>query len=348
MDNTDLARVAARRQICERESMNRVGGPLLHVQGMTAAQQRRFQRRVARGELTRIVPGIFMDAGKYRTMDYKNRWLASLTAHAALAPGSVVVGKAAARLHGLPLAYRERNPPLELGGVSRASHGRRAAVTYRALTHRLLDRVFDYQTSFGTVQVTDPVQTGLDLARWHSLEDAVVALDHGLQRKWFNQQQLLQALSQCGRIRGIARARQAAALATPHSESPRESELKMMMWRVGLPPPHQQATIFDETGEEIARLDFLFETIGLGVEYDGEGKYQGDFGEAPAPVMRREMDQQRRLLANGIVLVRMNRHSFRDGSGLREITRMHEHLTRRGYVAPTMRWTSPGLAWRQI
>ncbi len=209
-----------------------------------------------------------------------------------------------------------------------------------------MDRSFEYPTPFGTVPMTDPVQTGLDLARWHSLEDAVVALDHGLRQKWFTVEELGRVLNGFGQVWGIARLRQAVALATPWSESPRESELKILMWRAGLPPPYQQATIFDQNGKPISRLDFFFDEISLGVEYDGEGKYQGQFGDEPATVMRREMDQDRKLLNHGFSVIHVNRRGFRDRSGLNGIVNRYRNLNRHGPLPPELRWSSPGRAWQ--
>lgn len=327
-------------------SMNQVGGPLFHVRDMSESEKRRLRKRHAEGKMVRLAPGVYMETGKFRALSRENRRLAWTVAHAARSPRSVVVGRTAAQLHDMPLAGGGPRPQVELAGTSRGRQGRAKGVLYRPLTPGSSDRVFNYLTPFGTVQATDPLQTGLDLARWHRLEDAVVALDHALHHNWFGQEQLAARLRQCGGAWGIDRIRQAGALATPCSESPRESELKMLLWRIGLPAPLQQVTIFDANGEAIARLDFFYEDIALGVEYDGGGKYTGRYHESPETVALREMEQDRRLLQQGIVLVRINAESFRDGSGLRQVTEMHGHLTRRGYTAPGLRWTAGGRAWR--
>lgn len=286
-----------------------------------------------------------MDARRYHGLSREKQWLAWVVGHAASSPSSAVVGRTAARVVGMPLNGRERNPQVELAGESRSGAGRRKTVLYRSLPDHLRDRVLAYPTQFGTVHLTHPAQTGIDLARWHTLEDAVLGLDHGLRQGWFNEGDLERLLRWAGPLPRIGRSRRAVALATPFSESPRESALKVAMWRKGLPAPYQQAVIYDSYGEDIGRIDFFFGDVGLGVEYDGRGKYEGEFGEAPDSVRRREMHRQKRLLREGVVLVRIDQDSFRDGSGVREVCRMYEHLVRQNYTIPDRQWEAGGLAW---
>lgn len=49
-----------------------------------------------------------------------------------------------------------------------------------------------------------------------------------------------------------------------HSESPRESQLKIRFWEHGLPAPFQQVNILNEGGWTIGRVDMFFD-VGLAV-----------------------------------------------------------------------------------
>ncbi|AGF72044.1 hypothetical protein [Corynebacterium halotolerans] len=324
--------------------MNRVGGPLIHTAGKPAAEQMRIIRRYHRGQLSRLAPGVYIDAAEHRRLDRSNAHVAWITAQAVSTPGAVVVGRSAALLWGLPLDVTTTDLPVELAGP----HRRRGQVGRWMVLRTVSGEggITVLRTRYGQVRVTERVRTCLDLARWHTLEDATVALDHCLHHGLCGRGELEDGVGKLVGSTNVSAARQAVRLATAASESPRESSLKVRMWRQGLPAPVQQAELYNEAGDFLGRVDFFFPDTGLAVEYDGQGKFEGEFGLDPLTAIRDSMLRQDELLNAGVVLVRIDRDSYRDGSGMAAVLRRHHQLLRSGYRLPRSQWTSAGPAWR--
>ena len=314
---------------------------MISVAGMTSAQRRSMGRRCHTGELIRIVSGIYMETATFVELSDRDRRRAIIVAHAAASPSSVVVGRSAALLWNLPLANFRLDSTVELGGRASSSE-RRGPVLYRSVSAA---RIRHLTTEFGTVRVTDVTTTGIDLARWHSLDDAVVAMDLAAQRGRLTLVDLMRAAEARRGAKGMGAAGDLLRLVTSQSESPRESELKLQMWRAGLPPPFQQTRFVDAAGEFVGRSDFFFE-VGIAVEYHGRGKFEGEFGEDPALAMRRKMERQDRLMELGVVLVNVERDGFADGSAVGLIQRHHEHLVARKAGVEKRFWTPGEPAWR--
>lgn len=70
--------------------------------------------------------------------------------------------------------------------------------------------------------------------------------------------------------RGIRGARVALGLADPGAESPRETWLRLLLIRAGLPRPETQIPVYDEYGQLVAELDMGWRDVMVGVEYEGE------------------------------------------------------------------------------
>lgn len=69
--------------------------------------------------------------------------------------------------------------------------------------------------------------------------------------------------------RGSRRRRLAVDFADDRAESPRESELRVLLIQAGLPVPETNVEIFD--GQRfVARVDLLYRTARLIIEYDGD------------------------------------------------------------------------------
>jgi hypothetical protein len=144
-----------------------------------------------------------------------------------------------------------------------------------------LDRV-------GAIPVTRPARTALDLACWHPLAVSVAAID-ALARATELKFADLELLSQRypGR-RGIRRARQAVNLADAGAESPKESWLRVILIRAGLPRPQTQIPVYDEAGNLLARLDMGWENLKVAAEYDGD-HHRTDRAQFARDIKRIEM-----------------------------------------------------------
>src|SRR5207302_519572 len=90
------------------------------------------------------------------------------------------------------------------------------------------------------------------------------------------------------------------------SDSPGESRSRVAFHGAGLPAPQLQAEIRDESGNFVARTDFLFETLGVVGEFDGASKYRTELRgrRTVEQVVMAEKHREDRIRALGWVVVR--------------------------------------------
>ena len=241
------------------------------------------RRGLARGRRHyKIAPGIYAERVHWDALPRDEKVRLHAIAHGLSCTNGVLCGRSAALLHGLPIAGRA-DPNAEIGYYPHG--GTTAKISFR--TRRTLHVTATQRTEMmqvGTttglceVRLTSINDTIIDLARWHSVADAVVAADFaartnlgGLEIPDFLTE-LRACVASLRKLRGIAKAREALRLINGASESPRESELKVKLWEAGLPAPLQQVELHYE-GYFAGRVDFFY-PCGLVIEYDGQGKYQ--------------------------------------------------------------------------
>lgn len=70
--------------------------------------------------------------------------------------------------------------------------------------------------------------------------------------------------------RGIRQARAALDLVDPGAESPRETWLRLLIIRAGLPRPQTQLPVYNEYGVLIAEVDMGYEDLKIAFEYEGD------------------------------------------------------------------------------
>ena len=153
------------------------------------------------------------------------------------------------------------------GPVDIIHDNRHAPPGLRIWGDRLADDEFEL---IDTVPVTTPARTVLDLACWYPSTTAVAAIDalaRATEVKMANVELL--AARYRGR-RGLERARVSLHLVDAGAQSPKESWVRLVLIRAGLPRPQTQIPVQDEFGEVIAYLDMGWEEIKVAVEYDGD------------------------------------------------------------------------------
>ena len=121
------------------------------------------------------------------------------------------------------------------------------------------------------VRCTSPLRTWFDLAGILSLDDLVIAGDFLLRRR--NPLTTVDALDaflagKQGRA-GYRRAMRARAQMRANTDSPKETELRLLLLRHGLPEPGINVPIFDETGGWIQDPDRSYEREKIAIQYDG-------------------------------------------------------------------------------
>jgi hypothetical protein len=231
-----------------------------------------LSRGVRSGTHVRLVPGVFVESGKWDTSSPLARYRMRLVATAAtMSPDAVFSHLSAAVIHGLPVLGSlpdvvDVTVPQTSGGRSTAHVRRRAA----PLQH-------DEVLSVGGFRVTTIARTVADIARTEPFERAVATADAALRIKdradpLLTLDELSDLVQSQHRRKGAGKLRRVAEFATPSSDSVRESQSRCLIHLAGFPPPELQHEWRDQYGL-IGFSDFWWPMHGLVGEYDGRVKY---------------------------------------------------------------------------
>lgn len=267
--------------------------------GETVGGYKGIARRVTDGQLTRVRRGAVTRPDELSPE--QSLRLRIEAAAPVLNGGTWFSHRSAALIHGLPvlLAGAETVEVVRtLGG-----HGNRSRHLH-ARAAVLADQ--DVMWVDG-LPVTSVARTVVHLARSLSFPQAVMVADHAL-RLGVSREDLLALL---GEGRGQRKAERAILFADGAAESPPESESRARIALAGLPVPEIQVELFTNTGEFIARPDFYWRGKRLAGEYDGEGKYTGEYGVTPLDAIRKEKRRHAALEEHGYAVVRWDRRTLR-------------------------------------
>jgi hypothetical protein len=119
--------------------------------------------------------------------------------------------------------------------------------------------------------------------------DDMVRLADGLTRRRHpitTIEALRRALDNLGPARGVRLARSALELARPGTDSPPETDLRLLLVRAGLPAPTVNLPIRDVTGRVIYWLDLGYDWALVAIEYDG-AIHVGNREQMEADIVRR-------------------------------------------------------------
>jgi hypothetical protein len=243
----------------------------------------------------------------------------------ALATGAVVSHLSAAALWGFPLPLCfEDHKIIHL--TSR--DGARAMRRKNVCGHRLPlpeDEISDGRY----VACTSPLRTWFDLAGILTLQDLVIAGDFLLRRKApLATPEALDAFLEEKKGRaGYPKAKKARALIRANTDSPKETELRLLLTAAGLPEPRINVPMFDETGGWVQDPDLSYEEFKIAIQYDG--------GHHATPAQRRS-DIYRDENARGLgwlvlVLTQLDLDPLVPGMEPSAITKVRRALTSRGW-----------------
>lgn len=205
-----------------------------------------------------------------------------------LPPEAVFSHTTAAVLWGLPLPSSMRDDIHITMPLGTRAPRRRATVGHQSVLASSDVRVVR------GIRVTSPVRTFLDLA--DALEpDALVAVaDRIISRRapLATIADLEAAVEVAARRRGIRRARSALERMDAGSESPKETELRLVLTDAGFGPFDANYAVHDESGRFVARVDLALVRFKIAIEYEGDHHRDRD-------QWRRDIARRRRLEAAG-------------------------------------------------
>ncbi|WP_408925048.1 hypothetical protein ACKFRT_08980 [Corynebacterium sp. YSMAA1_1_F7] len=328
------------------------------------------RRGLARGQrYYKIAPGIYTERARWEALARDDKLRLHGVAHVLSCTNGILCGQSAALMWGLPLAGRA-NPNAEIGfhppeGTTAKLHLRTPRPLHATAANRAETLQIETANGLREVRLTSVNDTIIDLARWHSVADAVVAAEFaaraamsGLGTPEFIAELRADA-NRLRKLRGISKTRESLRLINGASESPRESALKVKLWEAGLPAPLQQVELHYE-GYFAGRVDFFY-PCGLVIEYDGRSKYQprkagsdasgvtggGMVNEEvfAARQIISERARERKLQNLGARIYRVDRDNFRDGTAVADICRLHRQMTRNGLEFPATNYRGGVPAW---
>lgn len=204
----------------------------------------------------RLTHGVYM-VGQPTTHGQKIR-----AAHLVLPGSAVFIGRSALWALGVRVADPTDRVEVFLPATERVRHRDLLHVSSEAPRHDEVTR-----TPLGVA--TTAVRTAFDLAR---LEDPLIAvplLDALVQATGVRREHVTAVIANHPRVRWLSRIDPTLDLVDPGAESVRESRLRTILVRAGLPRPVTQLKIFNAAGQFVARVDLAWPELKVAVEYDG-------------------------------------------------------------------------------
>jgi hypothetical protein len=135
--------------------------------------------------------------------------------------------------------------------------------------------------------VSCPTDVFLRLAEHLSLLDLVVVGDALVRRRFTAAEELVRVSDQAGG-RWVRHARRAAALVRERVDSPKETELRLLLVLAGFPEPETNVDVLDDAGGWIARADLTYRAFKIALEYDGK-QHANDPKQWARDIRRREL-----------------------------------------------------------
>lgn len=218
-------------------------------------------------------------------------------------PDNLLVGATAAWAHGAHLAAARDFVHLT---------GRHPRRTLDVVVHRLLVEEAEVaSTPWGPA--TNPARTMVDVARGMgadhlSVDSRVAWVDAVAHRSRTPVQDARDLLRSWPTRKGAPDARLVLALARDGAESVKETELRLVVGRHGLPEPVLQHEVFGPGGEFVARLDLAWPERRVALEYDGA--HHRERGQHS-----RDLARHNALRALGWTVLQVDLHALRAPDG---------------------------------
>lgn len=250
------------------------------------------ERALARGDLARVVRGVYADGAEWNALAPWDRYLARVRAVAILRPDAVFSHESAAALLGLPIVGDPETVHVlaDAAATARVVAGVRVHTTHGER---------DLMESGGTI-VTSVVETAVDLARHRHPAYALAVADAALRVEAGLVPEVLSARNE-GRLsaRGRYLARWPLQNANAAAESTLESVSRAVIGWLGFPAPLLQVEFHTDGVDD--RADFFWEQQSVLGEADGDIKYDGSLGDPVAKFRaRRVRDMRLRTRVNAL------------------------------------------------
>jgi hypothetical protein len=186
--------------------------------------------------------------------------------------------------------------------------------------HRLQERKPALRRVF-ELAVEQPVRAWVQTSWLWPADDLVAAGDHLIARR--------RGLASVDALRTEAQQMRGhaldglLALLRDGAESPKETKLRLVLGRAGLPDPDLNVDIHAADGRFVARVDLAYSELRIAIEYDGRGHAQD------SAQFRRDADRWDDIREQGWDLVRILSHHLED-DGAAAVAKVQAALRRAG------------------
>jgi hypothetical protein len=161
-----------------------------------------------------------------------------------------------------------------------------------------------------SIDCTTPARTAYDIGRRVLGDDAIIRIDALLNATRCAVAEVERISARYPGARGIRRLHTALDLADGGAESPKETELRLLLVRDGLPRPVTQILVVKQ-GHKPRRVDMGWPQWKIGVEYDGEQHFTNPDDYAD------DIERLEFLAAQGWIIVRVSSRQLRfDRAGI--------------------------------
>lgn len=223
--------------------------------GSEAVARGEVRKSALRTRYTRVFRDVYVSPGTELTPEVRARagWLWSRRR-------GIIAGRSAAALYGAK--WVSPGEPLEM-----LHSNRNPMAGLKVRTERI---EHDEITLHSGIPVTTLARTALDMGCWYSRDLAVESLDALAAATDLKPADVDLLLQRYAGRQGVQRARDALELMDAGAQSPKETQLRLMILDDGMPRPATQIPVIDGPGDPFAFLDMGWDDLMVSVEYDGE------------------------------------------------------------------------------
>jgi Protein of unknown function (DUF559) len=210
-------------------------------------------------------------------------------------PNAAFARTTALRLLGVDIPWQlEDDHAIHIVTPRRGERPQRFAITPHFCGQKQLDVV----NRFG-LRITSPPQTWLQVA--HCLNrNSLVSLGDAMTRRK-NPVTTADALSflmrETFKMKGLTLCREAIELIRPGTDSPMETDLRLLMVDARLPEPLVNVPALDDKGQFLALPDMSYPELKIAIEYDG------DHHRTDPETWRRDVERRQRLEDAGWLII---------------------------------------------
>lgn len=178
----------------------------------------------------------------------------------------------------------------------------------RGVKHHLIPEGRVNVTKIGSLLTTAPLDTWCMLAKLLTVDEIIVIGDQLVRRQqpFATMDDLHRAVRRHTGRHGVKKLRAAMPSIRARTDSPKETEVRLLLMRAGLPEPSINVPILDRAGNHIRLGDLVYENERVLIEYDG-GQHRSDDVQ-----FHKDIDHLERAMESGWRVIKVDKHLLRD------------------------------------